>query len=232
MEKKNTILLTVIAVATLLVAVVGATFAYFTATSSTDGNGASTGAVKTATVSTVKLTTANEGSSNRTVYPGTVNYAAMSVVASKDLPSGADAATDDTDYNITYTVKGEITLSEAFTAGSVTYSVYRTTKKVDTPAECTLSTANAQYSDSCNLEALTSAAGSEQVLTDQTVSGTTAPVSVPSQTLSTDGATTYYYYLVVSYPNKGEVQNVDQNKTITAQLTGVTVDSTAEVAGA
>ena len=31
MEKKNTILLTVIAVATLLVAVVGATFAYFTA---------------------------------------------------------------------------------------------------------------------------------------------------------------------------------------------------------
>ena len=35
MEKKNTILLTVIAVATLLVAVVGATFAYFTATATT-----------------------------------------------------------------------------------------------------------------------------------------------------------------------------------------------------
>jgi predicted ribosomally synthesized peptide with SipW-like signal peptide len=34
MERKNTVLLTVIAVATLLVAVVGATFAYFTATSS------------------------------------------------------------------------------------------------------------------------------------------------------------------------------------------------------
>ena len=32
MEKKNMVLLTVIAVATLLVAVVGATFAYFTAT--------------------------------------------------------------------------------------------------------------------------------------------------------------------------------------------------------
>lgn len=36
MEKKNTMLLTVIAVATLLVAVVGATFAYFTATSTGD----------------------------------------------------------------------------------------------------------------------------------------------------------------------------------------------------
>ena len=34
MEKKNTVLLTVIAVATLLVAVIGATFAYFTATGS------------------------------------------------------------------------------------------------------------------------------------------------------------------------------------------------------
>ena len=32
MEKKNMVLLTVIAIATLLVAVVGATFAYFTAT--------------------------------------------------------------------------------------------------------------------------------------------------------------------------------------------------------
>ncbi len=36
MEKKNTILLTVIAIATLLVAVVGATFAYFTASVTTD----------------------------------------------------------------------------------------------------------------------------------------------------------------------------------------------------
>lgn len=32
MEKKNTLLLTVIAIATLLVAVVGATFAYFATT--------------------------------------------------------------------------------------------------------------------------------------------------------------------------------------------------------
>ena len=38
MEKKNTLLLTVIAIATLLVAVVGATFAYFTATESGTGS--------------------------------------------------------------------------------------------------------------------------------------------------------------------------------------------------
>ena len=37
MERKNTVLLTVIAVATLLVAVIGATFAYFTATAGGSG---------------------------------------------------------------------------------------------------------------------------------------------------------------------------------------------------
>lgn len=50
-EKKNTMLLTIIAVATLLVAVVGATFAYFTATSS--GNAASNVDVTTETVSSI-----------------------------------------------------------------------------------------------------------------------------------------------------------------------------------
>ena len=48
MEKKNTLLLTVIAVATLLVAVVGATFAYFTATST--GEKEQTVEVKTDTI--------------------------------------------------------------------------------------------------------------------------------------------------------------------------------------
>ena len=38
MERKNTVLLTVIAIATLLVAVVGATFAYFTASNSVNTN--------------------------------------------------------------------------------------------------------------------------------------------------------------------------------------------------
>ena len=39
MERKNTLLLTVIAIATLLVAVVGATFAYFATQVSTENNG-------------------------------------------------------------------------------------------------------------------------------------------------------------------------------------------------
>ncbi len=51
MERKNTLLLTVIAVATLLVAVVGATFAYFTATGADNAESAIT--TKTTSIDTV-----------------------------------------------------------------------------------------------------------------------------------------------------------------------------------
>ena len=58
-KKGNTMLLTVIAVATLLVAIVGATFAYFTAT--VQGNDtASSVIVNTAALGTVTYTNGNE----------------------------------------------------------------------------------------------------------------------------------------------------------------------------
>lgn len=230
MEKKNTILLTVIAVATLLVAVVGATFAYFTATSSSDGAGSSTGAVNTATVATVKLTTADAGKSTNTVYPGTMNYAAMSVVASKSVTG---TATDDTDYDVTYTVNGQVQVSAEFTAGTVSWTLYRTTQNISDAVSCDPVTqkdtsTGTQYSQTCDIDALTGA--SAESVGNGTVTGAgPATVSVTDQTLSTDGATTYYYYLVVSYPNQESDQNADQNKTITAELTGVTITNTAEV---
>ena len=225
MEKKNTILLTVIAVATLLVAVVGATFAYFTATSSTDNNASTTGTVNTATVAKVKLTTADVGQTKNTVYPGTMNYAAMSVVASKE-------GTDSANYTLTYTVNGTVTLGSEFTEGDVYYTVYRTTTKVDTPVACspvstTADPAGTQYSQSCNTTALTSASA-EEVKSRTAVEGTSATISIPSQSLTTESGTTYYYYLVVEYENTGSDQNDDQNKTITAELSGVTVDNTAQ----
>ena len=228
MEKKNTILLTVIAVATLLVAVVGATFAYFTATSGTDGDGASTGAVNTATVASVKLTTAQTGSTNLTVYPGTTNYAGMSVIASKE-------GTDSANYDITYTLNGSITLGSEFTAGSVTYSVYRTSTPVETPVSCspvstTADPAGTKYSQSCTVSEELTGGGATAVVDNQTVSGTSATISVTDQVLSTTGSTTYYYYLVVSYPDTSKDQNADQNKTITAELSGVSITNTEKAA--
>ena len=55
MEKKNTMLLTVIAVATLLVAVVGATFAYFSLSAS--GNSSTEATISTPKVGTALITT-------------------------------------------------------------------------------------------------------------------------------------------------------------------------------
>ena len=225
MEKKNTILLTVIAVATLLVAVVGATFAYFTATSGTDGDGASTGEVKTATVASVKLTTAEVGKTTNTVYPGTMNYAAMSVAASKE-------GTDSANYTLTYTVNGTVTLGAEFTEGDVYYTVYRTTSQVATPVACSpVSTkadpAGTQYSQSCNTTALTSASA-EEVQAKTAVEGTSASISIENQSLTTESGKTYYYYLVVEYENTGTTQNLDQNKSITAELTDVSITDTAQ----
>lgn len=60
MDKKNTMLLTVIAVATLLVAVVGATFAYFSLTVGTDGYSKTTVTGSTNKIPTVTLTNTNK----------------------------------------------------------------------------------------------------------------------------------------------------------------------------
>lgn len=87
MEKKNTMLLTVIAVATLLVAVVGATFAYFSLTVSGSTN-------TTATVTTGKtgLFTFDKGKENLKLNIGT-NLMAESLV-SGEMPTSIDYYAD------------------------------------------------------------------------------------------------------------------------------------------
>ncbi len=101
MEKKNTILLTVIAVATLLVAVVGATFAYFTAqggTTSQANISVSTGTAGSSTLSTfdainiyADATNFAENAGNRTgTTTGTVSWTAPGAVAGQAAPSEAD----------------------------------------------------------------------------------------------------------------------------------------------
>ena len=104
MERKNTMLLTVIAVATLLVAVVGATFAYYSvqtgANNSTTAINTSTGAAATVTYTAgqsqlyLKVTAAQMAPANQNA----VYYAQTTDVA---------AATSATDYVLgTFTVTG------------------------------------------------------------------------------------------------------------------------------
>ena len=95
-NKKNTILLTVIAVATLLVAVVGATFAYFTA------QGAQ-GTTANVTVSTGTAASSEFG----TIDPLNI-YADATTFA-----EGAGDVTDDTTGTVKWTAPGAVTGQEA-----------------------------------------------------------------------------------------------------------------------
>lgn len=213
MEKKNTVLLTVIAVATLLVAVVGATFAYFTATTTPAGNGGQAD-VTTTTVGNVDLTMAATTVSNELKYPGGYLAVGASVTA-----TDTDTAYD---YDLTYTVNGTITNG---TATELTWTLYEVSAEVATPISgCTLSETAAgetqyKYTGCTVATALT---GGTEVKTGTVAASGSETVTATLETLKTSNVgTVTYYYLVVNYPDNGN-QNADQNKTISAELTSVT----------
>ena len=100
-NKKNTILLTVIAVATLLVAVVGATFAYFTAQGGTGTSAnvtVTTGTAASSEFGTIDplniyadATTFAKGKPDATgTTTGTVKWTAPGAVTGQEAPSEAD----------------------------------------------------------------------------------------------------------------------------------------------
>jgi len=227
MEKKNTVLLTVIAVATLLVAVVGATFAYFTATATTEGNAAGNTDVKAAKLANVKLNVATIAGSNNVVYPGTKNYVGASAKAAVDTVEGAEAG----EYNVTYTVTGKVTLGEAF-AFPVNYSLYKVSAAaaVSDPVTCenvatTTNGTAVQYTQNCTVAAGLGTA----VQTGSLAAGETEKtITLADQVIATDATTTDYYYLVVEYPNDTtQAQDADQGKSVKAEIVSVTATASA-----
>lgn len=240
MEKKNTVLLTVIAVATLLVAVVGATFAYFTA--STAGTG--TGQVNTSTTTTtgsVAVTLKDIANAGDVKYPGGV------------LVNGAEVETKVTgtgSFTGTYKVKGTVTITGMASANTtIKATMYKTTSKISTglTTGCTMQTGTATgsegttittyfYPDTCKAHA-DILAGSDVVatktatLTDGagTIDLTTADQAFTSVTnAATDNQ---YYYIVVEYVNSADAaQNEDFGGSVTAQFVGVTDAKSAAAA--
>ena len=212
MEKKNMVLLTVIAVATLLVAVVGATFAYFTATSTTSGNDTTTSAT-TAQLATLSWTAEETGRSPQ-VYPGFKAFQAYTLAA---------GGTGSARYQLTLTAN----VDPAFASGDVTYSIYKATSEVTsslfTPGDANVDTTTepgvARYSitgaefDSED-ESLT-AVVEDQPLT--TVSDTVITGGPVSSVNTISGGTTEYYVLVLHFPYKDAVQT-QQNATFSASL--------------
>lgn len=207
------VLLTVIAVATLLVAVVGATFAYFTATSTTSGNEKTTSAT-TAQLATLSWTAEETGRSPQ-VYPGFKAFQAYTLAA---------GGTGSARYQLTL----DATVDPAFKSGDVTYSIYKATSEVTsslfTPGNANVDTTTepgvARYS-------IQNAAFND---TDLTVVVEDKPLVTASGTVITSedgssvqrvntitGGTTEYYVLVLHYPNKDSKQD-QQGKAFSASL--------------
>ena len=232
MEKKNTVLLTVIAVATLLVAVVGATFAYFTATNATNDNSNGSAAVNTAVVDTVRLNGTAIAGSDNPYYPGTMNYIGTNVTA-EVVANSAGTVTTAHDYTVTYTLAGEVT-NAVMSASDITWTVYETDAPVAEPVSCS-AVANqtvgteVRYSQTCAITNLTAASAVSKGTGTIAAGNQDDTISITGLTVDTDDANGKYLYLVVELENDTATnQNADQAKLITATITSVTATSTAQ----
>ena len=218
MEKKNMVLLTVIAVATLLVAVVGATFAYFTASITNNYNDqGSNGTANISSGSVGSNTTVvaevdgQAGSFEATdVYPGHKEVAALKVTVEGDTAQSID---------ITYSPT-----SNNFPDGSITLKVYKGTGSENIGEEgnyfqCEAKTGTSggsqTFYEECTVQESTlgSQIGTTHNLT-QAEAGSTVVLATDSLTSETGT-----YYVVVEFVNNpGESQDTAQSKTLDGDI--------------
>ena len=210
MEKKNMVLLTVIAVATLLVAVVGATFAYFTAQSTTTGNSTTTSAT-TRELAALSWTAGADKGESPSVYPGYMAYQSYELRA-----TGNGTA----NYKLTL----DATVTEGFNAGEaddLTYSIYKTTKAK--PEYTTLfqpGTEDVKTADNTTTYKIAGAGFTHDSLTpvveDEPL--TTGSEQEIVANASINAGATEYYVLVINFHDNGAAQNDLQGKAFSATL--------------
>jgi hypothetical protein len=191
MEKKNTILLTVIAIATLLVAVVGATFAYFTATVNTTNKDNATTTVTTKTLASATFDYGKSASATG-VLPGYHAVKKLNVKGACDESSCQD-------------VNAVITVTPSIGSLPVTWKLY----KSSTAISCTTVpvTDGGQYYDNGVCTGI-----SEDAVVLSGDSDTKTLDVVVSSTTNDD------YYLVVTYANTGAAQDSEQGASFNVAL--------------
>lgn len=215
MEKRNTVLLTVIAIATLLVAVVGATFAYFSANvtvTKNDNNGVN---VKAAALASATITLGEEvTTAEQNIYPGA--KWAREITVKGNCPDGQTCE----GVNATLVING--TDEESKFGNDVKYTLYQMTDK----------TANVSYVNTPNTSTVgkysTTATLGEGAV-DPT--DTTKASVVKTGTLADlnsgklydynfggkiTGDTDVKYYLVVEYVNHEDTTTEGENPTTTS----------------
>ena len=230
MEKKNMVLLTVIAVATLLVAVVGATFAYFTATvQDTREDGSGKGETKV-TAGSIANTTVVSNVSNTAgkfektgVYPGHIEAAGLSVTATHNKEE-----TTNTKINIVYDVtsnefaKDEIEINVYKSDSDLSLNNFFNCQHTSSPQDGNV----VQFSETCDKEpdALVSELHAEKLTTTQPVkldTGSKEDIVLATDTITTTDtvAKTVNYYVVVQFKNNSSDQNASMNAKLDGKIT-------------
>ena len=215
MEKKNVIFLSVIAVATLLTAVIGTTFAYFTAnfTTSNKENAPSTVTTKSLVGTTVTLGASIKPAEQ--VYPG---FRAVQKIELNGTDTGV--------------VDGQVTLK-------VTPNI---PSEFGTDLEWTLyqSDATAITCEAPVTKTTAGAAGGNQVYqettcSDSVMTSATKAIATSSDTTAKTTSTitvkkgeTHNFYLVVNFKNTTSNQASLQGKTFTFNVEATQVDNTTK----
>lgn len=221
--RNNTILLTVIGIATLLVAVAGATFAYFTAQ------------IRYHDTNSVLTITAGQGTSAsligtrvelKDIYPkgtaGTLGnddaWATKVIKITNTTPEGT-AMGKDIEYKLT------LNYTSSFSANSIYYTVTPIANSEDA-AVCVDDPLNASATCSAYLKAYTSTAEQMDNLgtaTETAINYTGATDAEGGKKVGTvdlvngslkigSNGYVHAYYLRIYFPNTGKVQNADQDK--------------------
>ena len=228
-EKSNTLLLTVIAVATLLVAVIGATFAYFTA-NTTGGESAST---LTVTAATLTITFA-DGNGSTVTADTNIEPTATALITKNFTLTPSNNTDKDMPYTLNLVVtENNFVLQNAITTTSLSY---RLTNNSSITGQIS-STANDTYIPIPATRAATTAetnkipAGNNNY--DQVQSGTLGNITI----YKNDGTPTsvkgleigkgefkagntnaHSYTLEIFFKDDGKNQDVDKNKTFAAYI--------------
>lgn len=240
MEKKNVVFLTVLAVATLLTAVVGTTFAYFTAT--VQGNGSATATTVT-TADNLKITYSDGAQiTGNSIVPGwasttktitvtnnsnvAIDYQISWTAVANNFSKGANNTTDDLVYSLTKdgtTVIGTTGFAAKATT-AVTDATYAATAaniagKAYVPT--TAGEVTVQGETGTNIVAAAPAAGVDTIL-------------VPQTTLAAGATDTYVLrvYFVETGIAQTENQSVSESTTGTCSDTTYTTKETCTGSGA
>ena len=234
MERKNMVLLTVIAVATLLVAVVGATFAYFTATVTDERSGDENNGTTKLEAATIDSTTVVGQVSNGAgsfdesdIYPGHKEVAGMKVTVTSPTSGNAHIQVIWTGNNGFTDKKIKLTTYRNDST-DVDTSYMTCEKKTGTGTE---SDANATtfYEDCTTFNSGIATLGTFKKTVELSNGNVNedSPVILVDETVTGEPETgkSYYYYVVAEYVNDTDAseesasQNVDFGATLTGQVT-------------